>query len=348
MMSTQERVASDQATPTHRSRAWLIGLGAAIVALAATANVSLLVGAADIGWRQVQAALFEHDPTDISHILVRSIRVPRLLVALAAGGCLAAAGGVMQAVTRNPLASPGILGINHGAGLFVVLAVFVFNVQSLAAFMWAGLAGAALAGVTISLLSIRGRIGVTPLRLILAGAAMSALLASLIAGLLIVNEQTFDQIRFWLAGSVAGRDAGLVLQAAPYLIAGLVGVLLLGRQLTLLSLGEDVARSLGQNTALIRILALAAVIVLAGGAVALAGPIGFVGLAVPHISRRLVGSAYERVIPISIVLGAWLLLAADILSRIVIAPEELPVGAVTTLFGAPFFVYLARKKAGAV
>ncbi len=303
---------------------------------------SVVYGTADIKLRAVYEAFSSFDGSQ-AHVIVRTLRVPRALIALLVGASLSVAGAIMQALTKNPLASPGILGVNAGAAVMVVVAVFILKVHSLTTYALFAFAGAALAGTAVYGMGSLGRGGMTPLKLTIAGAAMTALLSSITQGALVINERGLDEIRFWLAGSVAGRDLTLVSQVAPYLGVGLLLALLMSRQITTLSLGEDVARGLGQRTGWVKAGAALAVVLLAGGSVAVAGPIGFVGLAVPHIARGVTGTDYRWILPHAAVLGGILLVLADLGARFVIHPQEVPVGVMTAVVGAPFFIYLARR-----
>lgn len=313
--------------------------------LALSVMASIAYGVADIQPSTVLAAFtaFDNSP---AHLIIRTVRLPRALLGVAVGASLAVAGAIMQALTRNPLAAPGILGINAGAALFVVGALFLLRLSSLSAYVWCALLGAALAGGIVYALGSLGHSGASPLRLTIAGAAMTSLLASLTQAILTLNERTLDEMRFWLAGSIAGRDLNLALQALPFIAAGLLGALLLGRQITLLTLGDEVAQGLGQRTGLIRAAAALVVVLLAGSAVAVAGPIGFVGLIVPHLARALVGTDYRWILPHAALQGALLLVVADVAARMVIQPQEAPVGVMTALVGAPFFIYVARRYGG--
>jgi iron complex transport system permease protein len=248
----------------------------------------------------------------------------------------------MQGLTRNPLADPGILGIETGAALGVVAAVFFLKISSLHVYALFAFAGAALTAVAVYGLGSIGRGGPTPLKITLAGAALTALLSSLTTGMLIFNQRTLEEVRFWLAGSVAGRDLELLVQVAPYLLVGLALALALGRQITTLALGDDVAKGLGQRTGWVKGLAAVAAVLLAGGAVAVAGPIGFVGLVIPHAVRSLVGVDYRWILPYAALIGAVFLVVSDVAARLVLRPIELPVGIMTALIGGPFFVYLVR------
>lgn len=325
-----------------RSRPLLLtGLGLGVVLLLLSMLSSILFGAADIGPATVWAALFAFDDST-DHLIIQTLRVPRALVAAAVGAALAVAGAVMQGLTRNPMADPGLLGIEAGAALAVVAAVHLIGIGSLAVYAWFAFAGAALSALAVYALGSAGRGGPTPLKLTIAGAALAALVSALTTAILIFDQRTLEQVRFWLAGSVAGRDLALLQQAAPYLAIGLVVALALGRQITTLSLGDDVARGLGQRTGRVKGASALSIVLLAGGSVAVAGPIGFVGLVIPHVARFLVGVDYRWVLPYAALLGGSFLVLADVLARLVLRPQELPVGVMTALVGGPFFVLLVR------
>ncbi len=258
------------------------------------------------------------------------------------GASLGVVGALMQGLTRNPLAEPGILGINAGAALAVVASVYLFGASSLSTYALLAFVGAALAWAVVYSLGSLGRGGMSPMKLTVAGAALEALLTSLTMAILILSQQTLEEIRFWLAGSVAGRDLGLLLQVLPYALCGLLLAFALGRRITVLSLGEDVAVGLGQRTAWTKLAAALAIVLLAGSAVAVAGPIVFAGLVAPHLARFLVGVDYRWILPYSALLGGILLVGADIAGRVVLRPQELPVGVTVALVGAPLFIYLVR------
>ncbi len=226
----------------------------------------------------------------------------------------------------------------------VVVGTFIFGSSSLTIYAWYAFAGAAVSAIAVYFLGSLGRGGLTPFNLTIAGAALTAFISSITSGILILSQRTLEEIRFWLAGSVAGRDMNLLLQVLPYICLGLILAIALSKQITILSLGEDTARSLGQSTGLIKILAAISIILLAGASVAIAGPIGFVGLIVPHLVRFLVGVDYRWILPYSAILGATMMLIADLCGRLIIQPSELPVGLVMPLIGAPFFIYLIRWK----
>lgn len=277
------------------------------------------------------------------HIVIKSVRLPRALIAACVGASLAVAGALMQALTKNPLASPDIFGVSAGAGFFVVIGVTLFSFSSLHAFMWLAFLGATVAALIVYFIGSFGRDGLTPMKLTLAGAAMAALFASFTQGLLVIDETALDQVLFWLAGSVQGRKLSILLAVLPYLIIGWLGSLLIGKQMNILAMGEDVAKGLGMKTGMIKFIAAFLIILLSGGSVAIAGPIGFIGIVVPHIARSFVGNDYRWILPYCAFLGGVLLLLADIAARYVIMPQEIPVGVMTAIIGTPFFIYIARK-----
>jgi iron complex transport system permease protein len=318
-----------------------IGLAAALVALAGCVLASLAIGSVGVPIAEVVAAFTAFEDSD-SHVIVRELRLPRTEVGLLAGAALGASGALMQGVTRNPLAEPGILGINAGAALAVVVAIQL-GVSSVLGYAWFALLGAGIAAVLLFALGASGRGGATPIKLALAGAVLAGLLTALTSAVLVFDARTLDEFRFWIVGSIAGRDADVALTVAPFIGAGLLLALAAGRWLNALALGDDVARSLGQRVGRARVATTAGFVLLAGAAVAAAGPIAFVGLTVPHVARALVGPDYRWIVPYSIVLGAALLLAGDVAGRVVARPSELAVGIVTAVLGAPAFIWLVRR-----
>jgi len=321
----------------------MVGLLASILLLLFCLLFSITLGAAEITPSEVWNALFAFDGST-DHLIITTVRLPRVLLALMVGSALAVAGSLMQGLTRNALADPGILGISAGAALAVVAATFLWGTLPIQGYTWMAFAGGAITAITVYTLGSLGRSGITPLKLILAGAVLTYLLSALTTGMLILNQRTLDEIRFWLAGSVAGRDFTVLLPVFPYITIGLVIAFSMGKQITALTLGEEVAQGLGLQTRWVKAIASVVVVLLAGSAVALAGPIGFVGLVVPHLVRFFVGVDYRWILPYAAVWGALLLSLADLAARLVIKPQELPVGIMTALVGAPFFIYLARSK----
>ncbi|MGW7290409.1 FecCD family ABC transporter permease, partial [Streptomyces sp. NPDC054847] len=277
--------------------------------------------------------------------VVRELRVPRTLIGLMVGAALALAGTVLQGITRNPIADPGILGISQGASVGVVLAIAFAGVHTLSGYVWFAFVGAAIASVAVYAIAARGRGGATPVKLALAGAAINALLVSVTMGVLTTKAAALDEFRFWQVGSVAGRDAEVVGQIWPFLLVGTVLVISVARGLDALALGEDMAKGLGQNVATVRIVGGVGATVLTGAGVAAAGPIAFIGLAVPHIARAVVGSDHRWVLPMAALVGPVMLLVSDVIGRIVFPPGEVPAGVMTALIGVPFLVTLVRRKA---
>lgn len=320
-----------------------LGLAISAVGLVAVTLASAGYGSKPIALGTVLDAFFAFDGST-DHLIVRTLRMPRTLIGVGVGAALGLSGAVMQGVTRNPLAGPGILGVNAGAALAVVVAIYAFGVGSLSAYVWFAFGGAAVASVVVYALGSLGRDGATPVKLALAGAAVSALLGALTTAVLLIDVATLDQFRFWVVGSLAGRDAAILGQVAPFLVVGAVLALGSARTLNTLSLGDDVARSLGQRVGLARLAGALSVILLTGAAVAAAGPIGFVGLTVPHVARAICGPDYRWVLPYSALLAPILLLGADIVGRVVARPGELQVGIVTAVLGAPFFIALVRRR----
>lgn len=276
-------------------------------------------------------------------LIIQNVRIPRAIIASVVGASLAIAGLFMQVLTKNPLASPSVLGINAGASMLIVLSITFFNLQSMTATIWLSFIGAALSSLFVFGLSSLGKDGATPLKITLAGVSIAAMFSSITQGLLVTNEVALDQVLFWLAGSVQGRSLDSLVMVLPYIIVAWVISLSLGSKINTFMLGEDLSKALGQNTALLKITLVVLVILLAGGAVSVAGPIGLVGIIVPQIVRMFVKNDYRWMIPFTGVVGAILLLLADIASRYVLMPEETPVGITTAVIGAPFFIYLARK-----
>lgn len=300
-------------------------------------------GAVDIPLGQILASFIAFDGSN-NHLIVQTIRLPRSLIAILVGSSLAVSGALMQGLTRNPLAEPGILGIESGAALFVVATIFLFGSSSLSILTLAAMLGAAATAIVVYALGSLARGGATPLNLTIAGAALTALISSLTTAILILSQQTLEQIRVWLAGSLTGVDVNILLQVLPFASVGLLFAFALGRQITTISLGEDVAKGLGQQANWVKILTAISVVLLAGSSVALAGPIGFIGLVVPHIVRFFIPADYRWILPYSAITGATLLLLADIAARVLLKPQELPVGVMTALVGGPFFIYLAKSK----
>ena len=306
--------------------------------------ISLALGARRVGlWTSVEA-LFSYDATLADHIVVNAQRLPRTAIGLLAGVALGVAGAQIQGVTRNPLAGPGILGINAGAAMFVALGIFSLGMESITTYAWMGLAGAGVTAVIVYGIGQGVGASPSPIRLVLAGAAMTGLLTSVTTAILLLDVATLDEFRFWVVGSISGRDADIARQVTPFIVVGLVLAALTPRSLNAIAMGDEVARSLGVSIRRDRAIAIASVVCLAGAATAAAGPIAFVGLAVPHAARALAGPDYRWILPLSAVLGAALMLGTDVIGRFIAPPGEVQVGIVTALVGAPIFIAVARSR----
>ncbi|MGV2125673.1 FecCD family ABC transporter permease [Agrobacterium vitis] len=321
----------------------VLALAALLCLLMLATVIAISLGATMMPPAKVISALFASE-TSRDHLIVMTIRLPRALAALLAGSALAVSGAIMQAVTNNPLASPDLLGINAGAAFAVVSVMAIFGAGIGDIYVWFAFLGAAIAATVVYALGSMGMVGQSPLRLVLAGAIVATFLTSVTTVMLIFDQSTLDAVRLWTAGSVTGRNIEQVKTVAPYIIAGLIAALSFGRHLTTISLGADTSRALGQNPIVWRGLSVAVVILLAGGAVALAGPIGFVGLVVPHVARMCIGVDYRWIIPFSALGGALLVILADTAGRLVFGSQSFPVGVTIALIGAPFFLYLARTR----
>ncbi len=341
-MSTVSLAAARPA-PLARVGGRATGLLAATGLLGIVCLASLAVGSKAVPLRDVLDAFFAYDAGSDAHAIVRDLRVPRTVLGVLVGGGLGAAGALMQGVTRNPLAEPGILGVNAGAALAVVLAIQFAGASSIVVYAAVALVGAAGASVLVFALGGTARSGPTPVRLALAGAVLTTLLTSLTSAVLVFDASTLDEFRFWAVGSLAGRDPQVVLSVLPFIGSGLVIAFSCARSLDALALGDDVARGLGHDVARARLIAGAGFVLLAGGAVAAAGPIAFVGLAVPHLARAAVGPDHRWVIPYSVVLGAAMLLASDVVGRVIARPAEVQAGVVAAVVGVPVFLWIVRR-----
>jgi iron complex transport system permease protein len=329
-------------TPSRRSARR--GLWLAALAVAGLSLASLTIGSRPVPPAQVLAALWHFDPGNDLHLVVRELRLPRTLLAISAGAALGLAGAVIQAVTRNPLAEPGLLGINAGAAVAVVLGASTFGLTATADYIWFSILGAGLAGVAVFLLGRAHETGTDPIRLVLAGAGLSMVLGAA-TGIVLLNAalDVLDVFRSWGAGALEGRGLAAALTMWGALIAGGGLALALGPSLNALAMGRDMGQALGLSPARIWALACLSVMVLAGSATATAGPIAFVGLVAPHAARAFTGPDARATLPLAALMAAAMLLLADILGRVVAAPEEVAAGILATLLGGPFFILAVRR-----
>lgn len=320
----------------------MLGVLVVVAMLAGLGVTSLSTGTRDVSWHEI-AAVLGGEASSIGEAAV-SARIPRTFLAVLAGGALGLAGAVMQGVTRNPLADPGILGINTGASLAVVVGVAWFGISSSEAYIWAAIAGAGCTAAFVYIIGSLGRDGATPLKMALAGAATSIAFASLVTAVILPRGDIAGGIRSWQVGGVGGATFERILPVVPFLVLGLLLSLASARKLNSLALGDELAAGLGERVAWARGIASLGAILLCGASTAVCGPIGFVGLIVPHACRLIVGVDHRWLLPISALGGAVLLLAADILGRIIARPSEIDVGIVTALVGGPFFIWIVRRQ----
>jgi iron complex transport system permease protein len=320
-----------------------IGLLCVLVALVVVCLLSLWFGSKGIPFASTWNVLWHNDGSRDAAI-IHTVRIPRTLLGLLVGAALGLAGALMQALTRNPLADPGLLGVNSGASTAVVAGIAFFGVSGVTGYVWFAFIGAAVASVLVYVLGSAGRVGPTPDRLIMAGAAVSAVLYAFVHAVLLLNPLTFNEFRYWDVGSMSGRNMDIVLKLAPFIIAGIVLALLLARSLNALALGDQAAKALGAHIGLTRVLGVITVTLLCGGATAAAGPIAFVGLAVPYAARLITGPDQRWVLPYSMLLAPILVIGSDVVGRVINEPEELQVGIVTAFIGAPIFVLLCRRR----
>jgi iron complex transport system permease protein len=342
-MTTMLDETAPAVTPRPPRSRRALGLVASVAVLAFVLLASISIGTRAVPLGTVWDALVHFDGSS-DQLVVLDLRIPRTLLGLMVGAALGLAGALMQALTRNPLADPGILGVDAGASLAVVCAIAFFGVGSLTGYVWFALGGALVATVVVYALGSVGRSAATPVRLALAGTAIGAVLAGFTSAIVLFNLTAFNGFRAWSVGSLADRDASTLRQVLPFLAVGIVAALALSGPLNALALGEDLAKALGANILRTRIIGVAAVTLLCGAATAAVGPIAFLGLTVPHIARAITGPDHRWVLPYSAVLAPIMLLSADIVGRVVVRPGELQVGLVTTIIGAPVFVAIVRRR----
>ena len=320
-----------------------IGLVVALIALGAAVIVSLGVGARVVAPTAVLDALFAYDGSDL-HAIVRDARLPRTIIGVIAGIALGGCGALIQAYTRNPLADPGILGVNAGATFAITMGAGFLGLRAPLQYMWLSLGGALVVTLLVYVIGRASREGATPIRMTLTGVALGAILTGLSSIVVLKNLEIFSSLRFWGMGSLGGRNAEVISTVAPVVILGLIIAAFASGSLNAIALGDDLGASLGVNIPLTRGLAIAGVTLLAGGAVALAGPIAFVGLMVPHAVRWFTGPDQRWILAFAVVVAPVLLLVSDVIGRVVLPEGELPVGIVTVVLGAPVLILLARRR----
>ncbi|MGS0686778.1 FecCD family ABC transporter permease [Nakamurella sp. GG22] len=334
--------AADVASGRRPQRTRLLWPALTIVVMAVLATLSVVIGSRDVSWTDIVAGIGGSTENLGQAAVVK--RVPRTVLALLVGAALGLAGAIMQGVTRNPLADPGILGVNMGASLAVVVGIAWFGLSSATGYIWTAIAGAAVAALFVYTVGSLGRGGATPLKLALAGAATSAALASFITAVALPRGDIAELVRSWQVGGVGGASFDSISQVWPFLAVGVAISVVAARNLNSLALGDDVAAALGVRVTATRATAALAAVLLCGAATAVAGPIAFVGLVVPHFCRLLIGVDYRWLLPFSALAGACLLVAADIVGRIVARPSEIDVGIITAIIGAPVFIAIVRRQ----
>ena len=325
---------------SSRILGWVLALAILVVAIIA----SLAIGSRTILPAAVIDALLHPDVRTTEAVVVLDLRVPRTAIALAAGLALGISGALIQAVTRNPLADPGILGVTSGSAFAVAMAVGLLGVTAVSGYLWFAFGGALIATVIVYIVGSTGRGGGSPVRLTLTGVALGAVLSGITSGIVLSDPRAFSAMSIWQSGSLADRGWDGLVPVLPFLVVGVVIAFVISRALNAVALGDDLAKSLGANIVLVRVLAVISVTLLAGGATAIAGPIAFVGLMVPHIARWIVGPDQRWILAYTLVLAPVLLIVADIVGRVIMPPGELAAGIVTALLGAPVLIFLVRRQ----
>lgn len=333
------------APPRRRDRSVSTRLGwlcVVVLGLALMGGVSITLGSRVVSWEEISAGL-NGDVESLGAAVV-AVRVPRTILAALAGAALGLSGAVMQGITRNPLADPGILGVNAGASMAVVIAMAWFGIESLRAYIWVAVAGAGVTGGFVYMVGALGHGPATPLRLALAGAATGIAATSLTVAIVLPRNDISGAVRDWQIGGVGGATYDALLPMLPFLALGLLLCLAAARSLNLLALGDELAAGLGARVARSRAAAALGAVLLCGATTAVCGPIGFVGLVIPHLCRLLVGVDHRWLLPFSALTGAILVMFADVLGRLIARPAELQLGIVTAIVGAPVFVWIVRRR----
>ncbi|WP_375001538.1 FecCD family ABC transporter permease [Aeromicrobium sp. CTD01-1L150] len=342
VIAERERTREEDRTRGRSGLGLSAGLLVALGVLAMVSFLSITLGARGVGPGTIWTAFTDYDQSSAAQTVIREMRVPRTLLGLAVGVALGLGGAILQGATRNPLADPGIMGVNAGAAAFIVVSIMIFGTMPLSVYVWVAFLGAGAATALVYTVASFGREGATPVKLALAGAAVSAALYSITTGTVLMNTQALNELRFWQVGSLAGRYWPVLLQAAPFIVVASVVALACGRLLNGLALGDDMATALGQRVRATRALLFVTVAVLCGAATAACGPIVFVGLVVPHAARAICGPDYRWIMVYTAVLSPIILLGADIIGRLALGASELQVGVVLGVLGAPAFIALVR------
>ena len=312
----------------------------ALLSILAVFSISL--GAKNIAFSKVVDVLLGNDPDSLETAIILQ-RIPRTVFGILAGGALGISGALMQSITRNPIADPSILGVNTGASLFVVAGIAFFNITVAYQYIWLAIIGAGVTAVFVYGVASMGKDGATPLKLALSGSAVSIVLGSLVSTIMLPNNRVMEAFRFWQVGSIGSATWENIMLISPFLIVGFIISMFISGYLNNLALGDEAATALGTNVVMTRTIGALASVLLCGATTALAGPIGFVGLIIPHIIRLIFGSEMSKMLPLSFLGSAILMLVSDIIGRIISLPGETEVGIVTAVIGAPVFILAIRK-----
>ena len=310
--------------------------------LSVMAIFSISLGAKNIAFSKVIEVLLGNDPDSLEQAIILQ-RIPRTIFGILAGGALGISGALMQSITRNPIADPSILGVNTGASLFVVAGIAFFNITVAYQYIWLAIIGAGVTAVFVYSVASMGKDGATPLKLALSGSAVSIVLGSLVSTIMLPNNRVMEAFRFWQVGSIGSATWENIMLISPFLIVGFIISMFISGYLNNLALGDEAATALGTNVVMTRTIGALASVLLCGATTALAGPIGFVGLIIPHIIRLIFGSEMSKMLPLSFLGSAILMLISDVIGRIISLPGETEVGIVTAVLGAPVFILAIRK-----
>lgn len=321
----------------------IFGLFLLVILLFVCMLSSLMFGNTHYTLADIYSMVTSFNAQDLTHIIIWKERFPRMVIAVVTGASLAVAGVISQLLTRNPLGSPSVLGINSGSIFFIVVFVVLFKVSDLNIIVYFAFLGALVAAILVYLLGSLSYSGATSVKIILAGIAVNAMFVSFTQIILLMNQKGMNDVLFWMAGTISGRTLDMILAVLPFLLISLITTCFLGRSMNVYASGESIAKGLGQNVMLTKLTLLVLMVVLAGGSLAVIGNVAFVGLIIPHLAKSLIGNSHVWLTPYSIVLGSIFLLAADISTRLINPPAEIPLGVITAFIGAPFFIYIAFK-----
>ncbi|KAA6453411.1 FecCD family ABC transporter permease [Bacillus swezeyi] len=326
-----------------QDKGMILGLFLLVVLLFVCMLSSLIFGSTHYTLADIYSMAASFNANDITHIIIWKERFPRMMIAVVTGASLAVAGVISQLLTRNPLGSPSVLGINSGSIFFIIVFVVLFKVSDLNILVYFAFLGALVVAILVYLLGSIGYSGTTTLKIILAGIAVNAMFVSFSQIILLLNQKGMNDVLFWMAGTISGRTLDMILPVLPFLLLSLITMCFLGRSMNIYASGESIAKGLGQNVVFMKLTLLVLMVVLAGGSLAVIGNVAFVGLIIPHLAKSLVGNGHTWLTLYSILLGSNFLLIADISTRLIHPPAEIPLGVITAFIGAPFFIYVAFK-----